>query len=139
MIQPLAIATVLALPVFVIFDADGDAPRPEHRTKHERDNRALQSLLGIAQDPFPAVDVWGRNHAIWPTNLTETVKNDFGAEHERFLNPARNRYAQEGGLEKNGLFIADWMKAAHDEGVVSPTLGTLCERIIAYATNPELT
>jgi putative ATP-dependent endonuclease of OLD family len=139
LVQPLAIATALALPVFVIFDADGDAPRPEHRAKHERDNRALQSLLGIAQDPFPTSEVWGDNHAIWPTKLTETVKHDFGADHARFLNPARNRYAQEGGLEKNGLFIADWMKAADDEGVVSPTLRTLCENIIRYATNPELT
>ena len=139
LVQPLAIATELGLPVFVVFDADGDVERTDHRTKHEKDNRALESLLGIPPDPFPAATLWGDNYAIWPANLTETVKGDFGANHARFLDPARNRYAQEGGLEKNGLFIADWMKAAHDEHVVSPTLIKLCEQIIAYATNPELT
>lgn len=71
--------------------------------------------------------------------MIETVKSDFGADHARFLDPARNRYAQEGGLEKSGLLIADWMKAAYDEKVGSPTLRTLCERIIGYSTNPELT
>lgn len=41
--------------------------------------------------------------------------------------------------EKSGLFIAAWMKAAHNEKVASPTLTMLCERIIRYATNPEVT
>jgi putative ATP-dependent endonuclease of the OLD family len=74
LVQPLAIATELGLPVFVIFDADGDVERVDHRPKHEKDNRALQSLLRIAPDPFPESEMWGDNYAIWPSNLTDVVR-----------------------------------------------------------------
>ena len=53
LVQPLAIALELGLPVFVIFDADGDATKPEHRQKHEKDNQALMNLLGITEYSLP--------------------------------------------------------------------------------------
>ena len=71
LIQPLAISVELCVPVFVMFDADGDVQRPDHRIKHERDNRALIALLGATHNPFPAAQICESNHAIWRTNLTE--------------------------------------------------------------------
>ncbi len=133
LIQPLAIAKELGLPAFVVFDADGDVVRPEHRPKHERDNNALMSLLGIAAVPFPATGVFGEDHAIWPTNLTLTVEADFGPDCPKYKEAARLHYAQEGGLEKNDLFIADWLSAAHDDGKTSKTLARLCDAILKYA------
>jgi hypothetical protein len=65
------------------------------------------------------------------------VEDDFGADYAKFTEPVRLRYAQEGGLEKNSLFIADWLTAAHAGGAASATLRRLCENIIEYATNPE--
>lgn len=100
LIQPLAIAVELCVPVFVVFDADGDTTREDHRIKHERDNHALISLLGAGHIDFPAAHVCGGNHAIWQTNLTDVVKADFGANYDRLVNAARINYAQEGGLEK---------------------------------------
>lgn len=40
LIQTLAIANELGIPVFVAFDADDDTPTEDHRIKHERQRRA---------------------------------------------------------------------------------------------------
>lgn len=133
LIQPLAIAVELGMPVFVVFDADGDTTRPDFRVKHDRDNRALISLLGAQHSPFPLTDIFDRNHVVWETNLTNVVKADFGLNYDRLTNAARVNYAQEGGLEKNDLFIADWLTSARDEGLASPTLQQLCCTILTFA------
>lgn len=133
LIQPLAIAVELGSPVYVLFDADGDTARQDHRIKHERDNRALISLLGETHNPFPANNTFGNNHTIWSTSLTSTVIADFGPEYERLTNTARLNYSQEGGLEKHDLFIADWMASARTEGLTSPVLSQLCNSIITFA------
>lgn len=133
LIQPLAIAVALGIPVFVIFDADGDTIRDDHRIKHERDNRALIFLLNVAHAPFPANDICEGNHAIWRTNLTELVRADFGDDYESLANAARANYAFEGGLEKHDLFIAEWLTAAHARNLSSATLTNLCQTILAFA------
>jgi predicted ATPase len=121
------------MPVFVMFDADSDTLQPDHREKHERDNRALQTLLGVNPNPFPAEDVVGPNYVIWRTSLTQAVKEEFGDAYGRLTETARQHYAQEGGLEKNELFIADWVSAARNEGLSSPALTGLCHAIIEFA------
>ncbi len=133
LIQPLAIAIELGMPVFLMFDADGDTKKAEHRVKHERDNRALQVLLGMNPEAFPANDVWGLNHVIWQTSITGAVRRDFGANYERLIETARQHYAQEGSLEKHDLFIADWLTTARSENLASPTLARLCQAIIQFA------
>lgn len=134
-IQPLAMCMSLNLPVYVIFDADTDTKKPEHRGKHERDNRALVALLGASHSPFPTIHIWALNHTIWHTNMTDAVKFDFQlADYERICNATRIHYAQEGGLEKNDLFIADWLSSAHAEGLESQTLTQLCKSILSFAT-----
>lgn len=133
LIQPLAIAVELNIPVFVIFDADGDTERQDHRTRHENDNRALISLLDAGHQAFPEDDVFEPNHVIWQTNLGNAVKADFGDNCERLKEGARQVYAQEGGLEKHDLFIAEWLTTGHGEGLVSATLQRLCAAILDYA------
>ncbi|OGU06305.1 MAG: hypothetical protein A2X82_04380 [Geobacteraceae bacterium GWC2_55_20] len=134
LIQPLAMAVELGLPVFIVFDADTDTQKPEHRVQHERDNRALMSLLGVNENPFPDSNIMGHNHAIWQTNITKTVKADFPAvDYSRITEAARLNYAQESGIDKNHLFIADWVTAASDENLRSQTLNSLCRAIINFA------
>lgn len=133
LIQPVAIARELKIPIFVVFDADGDTTRQDHRTKHERDNRALMNLLGITGAPFPAANVIGHDHAIWHTSLTKTAEADFGTDCAKYKEAARVHYAQEGGLEKHDLFIADWLSEAHADGKSSTTLAALCMAILTYA------
>lgn len=134
MIQPLAIAMELSMPVFVVFDADGDIQNESQRPRHEKDNKALMALLGINEPPFPSANLSGTNYAIWKTNLTKTAKADFPeADYIRITEAARLRYGQEGGLEKNDLFIADWLAAAHREDLSSETLSQLCQSITRFA------
>lgn len=133
LIQPLAIAAELGLPVFVVFDADGDTQRQDHRIKHERDNRALMSLVGQAYAPFPDAPIVRANHAIWPTNLGDMVKADFAEHYDPLVNAARVRYGNEGGLEKHDLFIADWVAAGRQAGRASATLHRLCTAVLDFA------
>lgn len=134
LIQPLAMAVELGLPVFVIFDADGDTVREEHRIKQAKDNQALMHLLGIEGDPFPDRDITGANHSIWKTNLTETVKADFSAaDYTRIIEAARIHYAHESDLGKNHLFISEWVSSAHAEGLRSQNLHSLCRAILDFA------
>jgi predicted ATP-dependent endonuclease of OLD family len=133
LIKPLAMAIELGLSAFVVFDADGDTTRPDHRVKHERDNGALMKLLGLDGDPFPSSAIIAGNHAVWPSNLTEVVKADFGQDYEALVNGTRSRYGNEGGLEKNDLFIADWVAAGWQQNQRSPTLTGLCDAILDFA------
>jgi hypothetical protein len=133
LIQPFAIALELGVPAFVVFDADGDTQRLDHRMKHERDNRALISLVGQAYSPFPEAPIVGGNHAIWPTNLGDIVKADFAEHYDSLVNAARVRYGNEGGLEKHDLFIADWLAAGRQADHASATLQRLCTAILDFA------
>ena len=133
LIQPLAIAAELGLPTFLVFDADGDTLRDDHRIKHERDNRALLNLLGEPHPPFPDPSIVGANHAIWSTNLGALVKSDFAEHYGPLVNATRVRYGHEGGLEKHDLFIADWVSAGREGGHSSPTLQRLCTAILQFA------
>jgi len=135
LIQPLAIALELELPVFVIFDADRGCP-DRYRHEHERDNRALMTLLGHAGDVFPEANVANSNYVIWSTDLTQAVKDDFPEQDlQRILETTRVNYAQENNLTKNQLFIAEWLAAARREDLFSTTLRTLCHSIIEFARN----
>ena len=138
LIQPLAMAVELGLPVFVVFDADSDTVREDHKVKQEKDNRALMTLLNIQGAPFPVGNILGANHNIWQTNLTKTVKSDFSeADYSRLVEAARTNYAHEGDLEKNHLFITEWVAAAHNEGLRSATLNNLCNAILDFARQTE--
>ncbi|GAB2913637.1 ATP-dependent endonuclease [Paraburkholderia jirisanensis] len=133
LIQPLAIANELGLPVFTIFDADGNITRNDHRIKHEGDNRALIALVAHECDLFPREHFFGTNCVVWQANMGDAVKADFGESFEQLANTARANYANEGGLEKHEMFIADWLDAGARRGQTSATLQHLCEVILEHA------
>jgi predicted ATP-dependent endonuclease of OLD family len=134
LIQPLAIARQLRLPVFVIFDADGDKTKDDERRKHEKDNRALKTLLEADFDLFPNDDVIGSDHAVWKANLGTTVGLGFDdLVRKKHIEKARVHYDHEKDLEKHELFIADWLSSAYDEGHRSAQLDNLCEAILTFA------
>jgi putative ATP-dependent endonuclease of OLD family len=133
LIEPIAITQVLKIPFFAMFDADGDITNPKFKTMHERDNIALLKLFGIESPAFPTETICGENLTVWATNLTKAVEDDFAGNCQRYKEAARLNYAQEGGLEKNDLFIAEWLTLAHGEGFVSNSLFTLCNAILQYS------
>lgn len=133
LIQPLVIANAMGIPCFAMFDADGDANGDEQRRRHEKDNRALMRILEVEGDPFPAHVVLTDRCAVWPSNLGQTVRAEFGAAYRAVADSVRVRYGHESGLEKNDLFIADWLEAGRSSGHASPTLQRLCTAILKYA------
>lgn len=134
LVQPLAMAIELGIPVFVVFDADGDVCDEGRRNGHKIHNRALFSLLGSDAGPFPQATVWGDNYAIWPTNLADVVKGDLSTGvHTRLTNQARAHYGFEQGLNKDDLFIAEWLSAAYESGYKTASMDNLCDKILGFA------
>ncbi len=133
LIQPLAIARCLNLPAFLVFDADGGEVGANNRARHEHDNSTLLALAGSREPAFPEAVLSGASYTVWPSNLTEVVRAELGAEGERLRNRTRLNYANEGDLEKNWFFLSDWLGEAWQAGLFSPSLVGLAERVLAYA------
>jgi predicted ATPase len=135
LIKPLSIAKGLLLPVFVIFDADGNQQsRPDQKKHHENDNKALLTLLGSSSDIFPSATVLASDHAVWPENIGASVKADIPAEKlQPIQDQLRVTFAHESGLEKQELFIAEWLCAVHSQSIPIPTLSNLCQTILCLA------
>ena len=133
-LQLLAIAQELEIPCFVIFDADGNVVKEEHRALHERDNKALLTALGLKCDVFPKVVEWGDNYAIWPSTLEEEVISALGkAEWEALATKARSAIDPGASLKKNPILIGELLSIAWQEGKKPKILTDLADRLIKFA------
>lgn len=137
MIRPLIIAQALEIPTYVFFDADGDKiSKSEHRTQHERDNRALLRLLGADENlMFPPEVLWGDRYVVWPCDLGDSVTADLNASlgQDRYtgvINVAAREFGFDGGLKKHALMIGTRLAISYEMGGASPTLERLCNAII---------
>jgi len=132
MIQPLAIAKMLGIPTFAIFDADGNNKKPEN----ERDNLALLRLCGVVEpEPFPKEILRAGCVQVWPTKISSAVTADLG-EHAwgQAVDQVRDKMKIEiGGLQKNSPFIGYVLTEAWQQGARSQVLSDLCEAIIQFA------
>ncbi|MEG3148223.1 AAA family ATPase [Sphingomonas sp. RT2P30] len=141
LIRPLIIAQKMEIPAFVIFDCDGD--KLEHndaaraasiRAAHERDNRAIFTLVGgPLDDIFPRAPVWGEWYAAWPDDLGKCVKDDSGAQWEAAGNVASATCGGAGGMQKNALHIGARLKEFRRMGARAGTLDQLCEALVRFA------
>ncbi|HLZ52520.1 MAG TPA: AAA family ATPase [Candidatus Acidoferrum sp.] len=136
LIEPIIIAQALDIPVFVLFDADGNKTKASERDRHEIENRALLRLLGgNDSDPFPNAAVWGASYVQWPTNLGNVLKSEvdptvwdqtFGEATKTLGNP-------EGSYIKNPVHIGDHVRLLKEEGHPPSSLDRLCAEIIRFA------
>lgn len=136
LVQPLAIAQLMKIPAFVMFDADGNENNPTRKGKHQKDNERLFRLLGVPNhDLFPAASSWNDNFVVWPTELGDAVKADYSTtEWQRWESEMENELGQPGDLEKNSLFIAGVLSKAW-ETKPSPTLQRLCQALLYFSNN----
>jgi putative ATP-dependent endonuclease of OLD family len=147
MIRPAIIALGLDIPLFAVFDADGDKiAKPDIRTRHHRDNLALVRLFGGNEaDIFPVATVWAAKFVMWPSDLGDTIETEFVAAlgvqgKERFddiKNRANAQCGNAGDLEKNSIFISNMLSLVQDAGVTSKSLDQLCDAIMSFANLPS--
>lgn len=147
MIRPAIIAQGLRIPTFAIVDADGDKIiKPENRTRHHRDNRALIRLFGADEgDIFPVATIWLGNFVMWPSNLADTIEREFivalgvqGAEQfEDMRNKASQACGNAGDLDKNMVYIGNLLRLLKERGVASQSLDKLCDIIVRFGATPE--
>jgi energy-coupling factor transporter ATP-binding protein EcfA2 len=135
LVQPLAIAQLLSIPVFLMFDADGDEQNAGRRALHKADNERLLKLLGLdPTQPFPAAPILTDKHVIWVENLGSKVRSDYAAgEWSAWKTATEAELGQPGGLEKNSLCIAGILEKAWAAGKPSPTLQRLSALLLQFS------
>jgi putative ATP-dependent endonuclease of OLD family len=133
-IKPLAMANLLNIPTYVVFDADTNKTRDSEINQHKQENRAIQELLAFGEiDDWPNQTICSNNFTLWKFNLTESIKEELGEKWENYKIQSYSHYGNPGDLIKNPLAIARALEMAWDDGVKSNLLITLVDSIIAFA------
>ncbi|MCA6439395.1 MAG: AAA family ATPase [Sediminibacterium sp.] len=136
-IEPLAVARLLNLDSFLVFDLDTDAVKQEHQDEHKRDNKKLLTIQGHeAEAEWPGNTIKKDNLWGWKTNLGNEVKAEI-ANWQKYFDKACLEYGNAGGLQKNPLVIARTLELAWLEDEKSQTLITLVESIIKFTKNKQ--
>jgi len=135
MIQALAIATLLGIPTFVVFDADGDDAA--NRKQRERENLAILRICDLqGASPFPTTIFQTVNLVMWPSQIGSVIQGEFGRtewqEYEAKVREKRKVYGFR-NLDKNVLFIGNVLALAFQDGKSSKILDGLCDQIISFA------
>ncbi|MBU0614126.1 AAA family ATPase, partial [Patescibacteria group bacterium] len=148
LIQTLAMAKLLDISVFMIFDADthiadkkinpedAKAKRDNESriTKHKKDNKILLNLAGYKDEPeWPTETIWKENMVMWKTEIAQVIKEEIGTKWEEYSKSACDRYDNAGGLQKNPLAIAYLLDEAHKNNIKSKSLEKLVASIISFA------
>jgi putative ATP-dependent endonuclease of OLD family len=141
LVKPIAMANLLKIPVFVVFDADTDKDeigdeqkRNSEVTSHKKDNKSILSLLGYAgENEWPTDNVFKENMTCWKNNLTKTIKSEFGDQWDKYKTQASDAYGNVAGLEKNPLAVAKTLELAWNDGHRSQILIDLVDRVIEFA------
>ena len=133
--HPAAVAKLLSVPAFLMFDCDGDTRDAGRRQQHLLDNRTLFRLFGYAtQIEFPADPVFLPDLVAWPRNIGSQVKADIGADWDRWQDEIRIRYGlKEGSLGKTTQYIGYMLAECEAHHRRSPNLDRACQQILSFA------
>lgn len=136
LLQPVVIAKHMRIPTFVAFDSDSHEIKPERRTQHEKENRALLMLLGKpGEDPLPVASLWGTGFVMWHSDIGAVVREEIGAaDWQACQEKADTQYGHAGNLRKNTLHIGASLAYAWEAEKRSASLERLCREIL----NPEI-
>ncbi len=140
LVKPLAIAKLLKIPTFVLFDLDTDkdqienpARRNSEVAKHKKDNKSILSLKGYSEEnEWPNRSILKEDLIGWKTNLTTEISTELGEEFKQYEDIAASYYGNSGGLKKNPLAIAKALEEAWNNGLKSDKLIECIGRILAF-------
>lgn len=132
--RPIAIMRKMGIPLYCVFDSDGDC-EAKHRPTHEAENKAILILLGTTGgSAFPTSDHWSDGLTVWANNLTKRIEADFGKEEwNDCLDQVRAENGHPPDINKNGYFIPDFLEKAWGKGLSSDNMERLCHEILAHA------
>ncbi|WP_422001741.1 ATP-dependent nuclease [Reyranella sp.] len=133
MLQPVIIAKHLKIPTFVVIDSDADKPdKSGSRSKHEKDNKALLTLLGASNDsPLPTATVWGKGFVLWKSDIGAVVEEDIGSTDWAAAQAEADKlYGHAGHLKKNTLHIGTRLAFVWGKGLRSSNLERACQDIL---------
>jgi len=87
LVQPLIMAKHMGIPTYLVFDADADKPdKSGSRAKHEKDNKALLTLSGKAnENPMPEATVWGTGFTCGSLTLVLSSKTTSAKTNGRLI------------------------------------------------------
>lgn len=131
----LAIAKELELPVFAIFDADGNKNGDARRIA-TKDNSCLLKLLGIAvPEAFPSNSVMGHNYVQWAIDIGHSVSADFPDNQwaQQIGNISQSLGISGETAGKKEMVITMSLEQFFRDGRQSQTLVNACSAIIRYA------
>jgi hypothetical protein len=140
---PLAIANGFGIPTFVVFDADTDVcDKPADKARHEKENRVLLNLCGLAKEPeLPKGTIWSETAVVWKKNIGSAVAGDFGkVQWESLKNQVKAAHdvGDVADIQKSVSYIQWLLTDVWDGGKRSPTLERLCESILAFGRTQSL-
>jgi putative ATP-dependent endonuclease of OLD family len=137
MIQPLAIAELLKIPTFVVFDGDtNDCGNKEKRDQHEKDNLTLLRLCGVDKPTALPTETFQNDRLrMWITDMGGVIQNEIGEEKWNALDTEirKKQGINAGSFSKNALFIGSILAEGWKQGLRSGVLEDLCKSILAYA------
>lgn len=132
--KPLAMAKLFNIPAYVVFDADTDKTVLSEVTQHKKENKAILTIQGHEKEnEWADAHIIKENLTCWKTNLRDEVKQELGADWEKFRNQSFAFYDNAGDLDKNPLAIAKTLELAWTDGKKSKLLSGLTDRIIDFA------
>ncbi len=139
LLRPLIIAQGLEIPVYVLFDADGDKiEKEEWKKDHERDNLGLLRLLGGNEaEVFPSTIYHGANWTIFPTDFGAIVDAEIVAtvgedEFNKIKNESLMAFENEKGLGKNYMQIGVKLAKTFEASCKPSSLEDLCSRLLSF-------
>ncbi|MFD2600638.1 ATP-dependent nuclease [Flavobacterium suzhouense] len=136
LIKPLAIANLLKIPTYVIFDADTNKTKDHEVPQHKKENKSILSIQGYSdENELPESIISKNNLFCWKTNLTDTIKEELGANWIKHRDKAAAIYGNAPDLEKNPLAIAKTLELAWESGDKSTLLTGLINNIIEFSIN----
>jgi putative ATP-dependent endonuclease of OLD family len=134
-IKPLAIASLLKIPTFVVCDADTNKDRDHEIVKHKKDNASILHLLGMDKSlNWPDATIAEPTLRMWKTNITETIEHELGDKWKTHEDQSAAYYDNSGGLKKNPLAVSRALESAWNAGLKSQSLINLVNDILALGT-----
>lgn len=133
-LKPLAMANLLNIPSYVVFDADTDKTRESEVNQHKQENKGIQELLGSGDvKEWPTDNIFETNFSVWKVNITEEIRTELGQTWIDKKSESELYYGQPGDLNKNPLAVARTLKLCWDDGNKSESLLKLTKSIIDFA------